>query len=430
VENIKFLAKKIEVLAKEAQDFKRYKSILQEGVKQIKQKYQGEEYNSKLNEFLKGKTEKEWLDFYNNRLNQIFNEIEKLNNQILSSFEEKTIIKKPVLNIDRKTKKKYLKELNLNEAYLKEISPGKDKLKKEVFKKYKTYELNPFAKISNTFVGKLTLKLIKKYPALLQRISYSLHLGNIKILSKSYISIAFFSSFLMGLITLILGLFVLKLEILSIILMIFLLPSLVVIVMLAGFYFYPIIIANSRKQQIKNDLPFVIMHMSAVAGSGAQPISMFNLITKSKEYPGLESEIKKIVNYVNLFGYDLSTALRSVSMTTPSPEFKDLLIGLVTTIEGGGSLKDYLEAKGEEAMIAYKLERKKFIESLSTYSDIYTGVFIAAPLLFFVTLAIIQTMGGGIFGLSVDLLSKLGTFILLPIINVMFLLFLDMVKPD
>ena len=45
--------------------------------------------------------------------------------------------------------------------------------------------------------------------------------------------------------------------------------------------------------------------MAAVAGSGAQPIAMFNLVLSSEEYKGIRDEIKKIVNYVNLFGYDI-----------------------------------------------------------------------------------------------------------------------------
>lgn len=429
MESLKFLAKKIETLAKEAQDFKRYESLLHEGLKQIKANYKGEEYNIKLNEFLKGKTKEEWLTFYNSRLGRIFDEMEKLNNQILEFSKEKIVIKPPILNISKRIKKRYIEDLNINEAYLKEIAPGKYKKKKETFQKYKIYESNAFAKISNIFFGNLTIKFIRKYPLLFDRISYSLHLSNIKVLSKSYISIAFFTSVLVSLITLILNLLTLKTDILTI-LRIFLFPIAAIVITLAGFYFYPIIISGSRKKQIKNDLPFVIMHMSAVAGSGAKPIAMFNLIIHSKEYPGLESEIKKIVNYVNLFGYDLTSALKSVAMTTPSPEFKDILTGLITTIESGGSIKDYLEAKGEEAMLNYRLERKKYIDSLSTYSDIYIGVFIAAPLLFFVTLAIIQTMGGGIFGLSVDVLSKIGTFLVLPVFNVLFLLFLEMVKPE
>lgn len=427
MENLKFAAKKIEALAKEASDFKRYKSILEEETKKIRQKYKEEQLEKKLAEFLKGKTENEWSDFYNNKITHLLNEIEELNTRLLSSSDEKIKIIPSKLNIDKKTRKKYIKELNLNEAYLKEISPGKKK-KEEIFKRYSIYESNSLAKASNFFFGKVSIKFMRKYPDLFQKISHSLHVGSIKLLSRSYISIALFTTSIVFITTLIGTLFSIKS--LTGLLNVFFLPILTSSITLFSFYFYPIIIANSRKRKIKNDLPFVILHMSAVAGSGAQPISMFNLIIKSKEYVGLEAEIKKIVNYVNLFGYNLNTSLKSVALTTPSPEFKELLTGIITTIESGGNIKDYLEAKGEETMVNYKLERRKYIDSLSTYSDVYTGAFIAAPLLFFVTLAIIQTIGGSIFGLSVDLLSKLGTFIALPIMNVIFLLFLDMVKPE
>ncbi|MCG2717820.1 MAG: type II secretion system F family protein [Nanoarchaeota archaeon] len=199
---------------------------------------------------------------------------------------------------------------------------------------------------------------------------------------------------------------------------------------MAGFYYYPTSQATTRKRQIKNDLPFVILHMSTVAGSGAQPITMFNLLFSSGEYKGLEGEIKKIINYVNLFGYDLSTALKTVSLTTPSPAFRELLTGLVTTIETGGALKSFLIAKSKDAMVNYNLERRKYIESLSTYSDMYTGILIAAPLLFFTTLAIIQMMGGAIMGMSVNMIALVGTYGVLPALNLAFMLFLNFVKPE
>ena len=192
---------------------------------------------------------------------------------------------------------------------------------------------------------------------------------------------------------------------------------------------YPSTVVSSRRKKIKDDLPFMIIHMAAVAGSGAQPIVMFNLVLSSGEYKGIESEVKKIVNYVNLFGYDLSTALKTVAITTPLKEFSELLNGIVATIEGGGNLKSYLKEKVNDAMLTYKLERKKYVEMLSTYSDIYTGVLIAAPLLFMVTLAIINSLGGKIGGLTVQTLSVLGTYVVIPFLNVAFILFLNIVQP-
>ncbi|MDO8628574.1 MAG: type II secretion system F family protein, partial [Nanoarchaeota archaeon] len=195
-------------------------------------------------------------------------------------------------------------------------------------------------------------------------------------------------------------------------------------------YNAPLLIANNRRRAIKNDLPFVIIHMAAIAGSGAQPLSMFHLVQATGEYRGIEPEIKKILNYVNLFGYSLTSALRAVSITTPNKEFKDLLNGITAVIESGGDLKNYLKGKAEDAFNNYELERKRYIESLSTYSDVYAGVLLAAPLLFIVTLTIINLLGGSIGGFDVKTLAFFGTYIGLPVLNILFILFLNIIQPE
>ena len=144
----------------------------------------------------------------------------------------------------------------------------------------------------------------------------------------------------------------------------------------------------------------------------------------------ISKEIKKIVNYVNLFGYDLGTALKAVSLTTPSPEFKDLLTGINASTESGGDLKSYLSGKASEALNTYKLERKKYVESLATYSDIYTGVLIASPLLFMTTLAIINVIGGSLGSVSVKTIAYVGSFFVIPFLNIIFLVFLSLTQPE
>jgi flagellar protein FlaJ len=157
---------------------------------------------------------------------------------------------------------------------------------------------------------------------------------------------------------------------------------------------------------------------------------MFNLVLSAGEYKGLEGEIRKIVNYVNLFGYSLTTALRAVAETTPSRDFRELLTGIVATVETGGDLKGYLKGKAQDSLNTYKVERKKYVSVLSTYSDIYTGVFIAAPLLFLVTLAIINVIGGQLGSLDVKTLSMIGVFGIIPFLNLAYMVFLSMVQPE
>ncbi|HLD15320.1 MAG TPA: type II secretion system F family protein [Candidatus Nanoarchaeia archaeon] len=336
-----------------------------------------------------------------------------------------------LVSIDEKTKKAYLNQLGIGEYYLKKFRKGQ-KIENIEEKEFSIYESSFYGKLCNTFFESITMSLTKNPGKIFGNLKYALVQADIKILSKTYVSMMLFTSMLVFFLTLA-NTFVLsmsKSNLINSVMISVLLSMILGFLTLLVFYVYPFLLINSRARAIKNDLPFVIIHMAAVAGSGANPVSMFHLILTTGEYKGMEREVNKILNYVNLFGYDLSSALRAVSLTTPSKPFKDLLNGITSTIESGGNLAGYLKGKAEDAMNNYKLERKKYVESLSTYSDIYTGVLIAAPLLFIVTLAIINLLGGQISGLSVATISTIGAYIVLPVLNVMFILFLNIIQPE
>ncbi|MBI2499023.1 type II secretion system F family protein [Candidatus Woesearchaeota archaeon] len=327
-----------------------------------------------------------------------------------------------------------LKNFNIDKSDLKRLIKEKDRVKggvKDI--EYTTYKSTRYGKVSNSFFEGVSNYLVKAYPNFFKNLNEALKMSDIKILSRTYTSMILFTGFItffsVLLITLLIF-FIMDFDVINILLRSVSLAFLAGIVGLIIMYFYPNMLIRNRRRAIKTDLPFVIIHMAAVAGSGAQPISIFNLVLNTGEYKGLEGEIRKIVNYVNLFGYDLTTALRVVANITPSPEFRELLTGLVSTIETGGDLKQYLGSKANDALTTYKLERKKYTEVLATYSDIYIGILIAAPLLFAVTLAIINMLGGRIAGFDVKFLAMVGTFIVLPFLNIVFIIFLNLVQPE
>lgn len=327
-----------------------------------------------------------------------------------------------------------LNKLSIDKSDLRRLIKEKDRVKggiKDIA--YTTYKSTRYGKVSNSFFESFSSYLMKAYPGFFKNLNEALKMSDIKILSRTYTSMILFTSFItffsVLLITFLVFL-ILSFDIVNVLLRSVSLAFLAGIVGFTTLYFYPNMLIRNRRRAIKTDLPFVIIHMSAVAGSGAQPISIFNLVLNTGEYKGLEGEIRKIVNYVNLFGYDLTTALRVVANNTPSSEFRELLTGLVSTIETGGDLKQYLGSKASDALTTYKLERTKYTETLATYSDIYIGVLIAAPLLFAVTLAIINMLGGKIGGFDVKFLAMAGTFIVLPFLNVAFIIFLNLVQPE
>jgi flagellar protein FlaJ len=190
-------------------------------------------------------------------------------------------------------------------------------------------------------------------------------------------------------------------------------------------YAYPSSEASSLRDKIDNEIPFGIMHMSAIAGSGIEPSKIFKIIAMSKEYENLGKEIRKILNEINVYGYDLTTALQSVSKTTSSKKLSDLLNGMATTTSTGGDLQAYLEKRASDAMTDYRLERRKYAAMAATYADIYTGLLIAAPLIFMLLLVIINTMGGTVGGFQTSSIAIFGIIGII-IVNIIFLVFLNL----
>lgn len=383
------------------------------------------QFNISIDKLTRGKTKEDFILLNEQKILSLLGQIDDIITIITSSISKKDEVK------ERTSIYEEAKIIpKADPQYIKGLAKKRSKRKEILLPDYTLYKTTKYGKISNLFMENLSNYLTDKYPSFFISMYKSLKSSGITILSKTYVSIMLFSS-AMGFIVSFLLFFLLfnSFSIISIINSLLLAIFFSCFVFIALFY-YPNIISNNRRRKIKNDLPFVIVHMAAVAGSGAQPIAMFNLVLTSGEFKGIEGEIKKIVNYVNLFGYNLSTSLKLVALTTPSKEFREFLNGLVTTIETGGDLKEYLNAKANDAITTYRLERKKYVASLSTYSDIYVGVLIAAPLLFFATLAIIQVLGGTIFGLTIGTISTVGTFVIIPSLNILYLLFINIMQPE
>lgn len=332
--------------------------------------------------------------------------------------------------ISKEKEKKLINELDIKYDEL-ETFKGLQKKKKPELKKqdYTVYSSSEIAKFANKYAKKYADNLVEKYPEVFNLLFKHFRQVEMNFLPRSYIATTlFFTVLSFPLSLIILPMFALFLGKNPLLFLPFSIP--IVIITFLGFYFYPGSLISGRNKKIKNDLPFATVHMAAVAGSGAKPISIFELLIQTDEYRELGKEVKKIMNYVNLFGYNLSTALRAVAATTPSRDFQELLNGMVSTIETGGDLKDYLEEKADAALTTYKLERNRYVETLGTYSDVYTAILIAAPLLLVVALAIINSIGGKIGGLDVKTLAFISVFIAMPLLNIGFMTFLSITQPE
>ena len=81
-------------------------------------------------------------------------------------------------------------------------------------------------------------------------------------------------------------------------------------------------------------------------------------------------------------------------------------------------------------MFDYRLKREKYLQTLSTYADFYTATLIAAPLFFISILSVMALIGGQVFGLSIPMTMRLGIYLLIPLLNTIFILFVHYTQPS
>ena len=319
-----------------------------------------------------------------------------------------------MVTLKKEDKSKFLKELSLSENSLKKItnSPASSKIIKSSF----------YAVVSNNVFGGLANSLSANFSDLKKDLQDS----NSRFLLPTYLAMALFTtliSFFVGLLLLV-GIFFLGLSVLSF----FWIPLFTLLLVPFGFYIMPALTKSSIDKQIGNELPFAVIYMSAIAGSNIEPTKIFRIISESSEYKHVGIEMKKIISQVEIYGYDLVTALKNVAKLTINPRFAELLNGMATNISSGSSLKNFLDKKSETLLMDYKLDRNKYNEVAATFMDVYISVLITAPLIL-VMLIVIMSLTNLKFGnLSTDALLTISIG-LVALVNVFFLIFLQIKQP-
>lgn len=301
-----------------------------------------------------------------------------------------------------------------------------------------------FAGAANALFG----GVVDTYEEAFQDLKQDLNQANVGLLFRTYVSemlaatvLAFMSGFGAAFVIVLMT----DLPLTFTLPMFFALPTLFGAATFGGMYLYPSWKARKRAADIKSNLPFALNHMSAVAGSGVPPADMFGLLVNFEEYGEISAEAEKIVTKVHAFGEDVTTAIRDTAKETPSEDLEEIFYGIVSTIETGGSLEQYLEESASRTLFDYRIEREKQIDRLTTFASFYTALLVAAPLFLVVILAILEVIGGELFGMPIKascgitgaLTGKcpigvidLGAYILIPLANALFIIILEVTQPE
>lgn len=333
-----------------------------------------------------------------------------------------------------KAKEKLSKELKPTKLEKVTIKIMKSKDKKIIVKKEK--KASKFLMVANNMFGDFSKKALDKKT--LQTLEKDLIKASLPYTPHGYISMVLLSTILATVIGVFIALFFALFNVeatLPIItrsteafslrvLKVFWIPLIAPIGTFLIMFLYPSMEKSSAEMKINQELPFATIHMSAISGSMIDPSKIFQIIISTKEYSSIEKEFTRLLNEINIYGYDLVSALRNSAANSPSRKFADLMNGLATTINSGGNLPVFFDKRAQTLLFEHGLEKEKNAKAAETFMDIYISIVIAAPMILMILLMMMKISGLGI-SLSTQMIT-LVMVVAVTMINIVFLTFLQL----
>ena len=190
---------------------------------------------------------------------------------------------------------------------------------------------------------------------------------------------------------------------------------------------YPSLRAAQRRSKIDSTLPHVVNIMLGMAKGGSSPLEIFRTIAEERAITGeVGKEFSIVVRDVDFFHKDIISALRNVANTTPSYKLSEFLEDLISVLEGGGRLSEFLQFKSSHYIEERERYHEIFLNSMGVLAEIYVSVFVVAPLF-----ALIIFVVMGMLGEEIERLMMAMVYIYIPAGGIAFLwLVYSMVKGE
>jgi len=194
------------------------------------------------------------------------------------------------------------------------------------------------------------------------------------------------------------------------------------------FRIYPSMLISSRAKKIENSLYLATIYMATIASSGANPLAIFELLSKYKEFKEISKESEDIVRMVKVLGLDLPTALHIKASNSPSKEWKELLEGIRSIIVEGGNLERFLYEKARQYIQDFKRKLLEYTNTMQVILEIYITMIIIGVIF----ILVLTTLLGSIMGGNVEAIKQIQLFLivaLLPLGTIMFILIIKAISP-
>ncbi len=248
--------------------------------------------------------------------------------------------------------------------------------------------------------------------------------AKIKIYPETYVSLMFFAAVMMIPLSVISTVIVILYGFMP---MIFLIPA--PFYAMIGFLVVPMSRAGERASNLEREMPFATAYISVMASGGIAPYTSFKRLAQVELMPAMKVEAREIIKDVEIFGTDPLTAIQNSAKKNPLDIFQDFLAGYSSTVIIGGDIGHFLERKAEDIFKARALRVKAAAERLGMLLETFIIVNVMMSLCFYIMFSVQNIGVGGASGGGDVSTIILYTFVLSPMLSIMFVYLAHSMQP-
>ena len=191
----------------------------------------------------------------------------------------------------------------------------------------------------------------------------------------------------------------------------FYIPYLVLVMGFGFIFVYPVILFESKKSNINENLHLFITYAGTISTVGIQRNILFKKLAEKKDLFGEISEISRKINYFSkAWNLGYAQTCRKISKVVPSPIFADFLDRFAIMMDLGQNLEVFIRDEQTAVMDDFAVEYKKNLASIQTLQEIFVSLTMALG--FMMAIGLIMPLISGTPIDTVVKLSLLGVIVL------------------
>jgi len=184
-------------------------------------------------------------------------------------------------------------------------------------------------------------------------------------------------------------------------------------------------LAGRRRREINTLLPDAVSFMYALSLGGMSQIEIIETMAEADDtYGEVSREFRTILQETRYFDTNYRTAIRKRATRTPSDELSQFFTDMLSIIDSGGSMTEFLDDKKDIHFRNASEEQERTLETLELLTEMYITISIF-PLLLIIILVILDMIGSG-----QTLLLYAAVYVLIPALGLGFLVIVSTIRTE